>query len=215
MPEKVEKKSAPKKSAVTWPRARIEEGLKRAFRSILVIGEDESHTVYDVADSAFRFVVALVHEGGVKAGVTELGFLARFVGFRPSDRVLRKLNGELHLADAFIEEGDLYVLAKIAVRKKFSDNKFALILGAWKRDMSFALGALKVGSAAPAADHLADTLGFEPAAIEKQVSAFFRAYFWRNEPVILCLACAGHGRRGFFARECPACEGKGFVDPTR
>lgn len=210
-----DRKPEPKKPAATWPRLRIEEGLKRAFKSILVIGQDDAHTVYDVADKAFRFVVALVHEGGVKAGVTELGFLARFVGFRPSDRVLRTLNGELHLADAFIEEGDLYVLAKIAVRKKFSDNKFALILGAWKRDMSFALDALNTTPAAPSADHLAETLGFEPAAIEKRAGAFFSAYFWRNEPVALCPACAGRGKTGFLARECLSCEGKGFAEPAR
>ncbi|NWG72519.1 MAG: hypothetical protein HXY23_13085 [Parvularculaceae bacterium] len=209
-----DKKSEAKRPVASWPRARIEEGLKRAFKSILVIGEDDDHTVYDVADRAFRFVVALVHVGGPKAGVTEVGFLARFVGFRPTDRVLRKLNGELHLADAFIEEGDLYVLAKIAVRKKFSDNKFALILGAWKRDMSFALQALNQASAAPA-DYAADMLGFEPAAIAGRTGAFCKAYFWRNEPQILCPGCEGRGRRGFLARACDDCEGRGFIDPTR
>lgn len=206
-------KAPPKKPAVTWPRPRIEDALKRAFKSILLIGQDEAHTIYDVADKAFRFVVALVHDGGLKAGVTELGFLARFVGFHPSDQVLRKLNSELHLADAFIEDGDLYVLAKIAVRKKFSDGKFALILGAWRRDMEFALKAL---NQAPAyAGHSADMLGFEPAAIEKRLSAFVGAYFWRNEPVILCPSCGGRGRKGLLARACLACDEKGFVDPTR
>jgi len=204
-----------KKGGPTWPRQRIEEGLKRAFKSIVVIGQDESHTVYDVADRSYRFVVALVHAGGLRAGVTELGFLARFVGFRPTDRVLRTLNGELHLADAFIEEGDLYVVAKIAVKKRFSDDKFALILGAWKRDMSFALEALNRAPASPGAAHDAEALGFEPEAVGRRVSAFYGAYFWRNEPMILCPGCAGRGRKGFFARECAACDGTGFIDPTR
>ncbi|MEQ1929816.1 MAG: hypothetical protein ABL957_04680 [Parvularculaceae bacterium] len=202
-----------KKQQITWPRVRIEEALKSSFTSTLVIGQDEAHTIYDVADKAFRFVVALVHGDGVKAGVTELGFLARFVGFRISDGVLRKLNRELHIADAFIEEGDLYVLAKIAIRKRFSDNKFALILGAWRRDMSFVLAALDRDPSDPVRDH-ASALGFEAAAVEARPAAFCSAYFWRHEPKVACASCSGRGRTTFTMRECGTCDGRGFVDPS-
>lgn len=202
------------KARQTWPRLKVEEGLKRGFKSIIVIGQDDSHTIYDIADRDYRFVVALVHEGGAKAGVSELGFLARFVGFHPSDPVLRKLNSALHLADAFIEDGDLYVLAKIAVQKRFSEGKFALILGAWKRDMTFALDALHHDPKTQSR-HDAEVLGFEPAQIEAHTAAFCKRYFWRNEPMIACPACAGKGRSGFIARECATCDGRGFVDPTR
>ena len=66
-----------KKQQIAWPRVRIEEALKSSFTSTLVIGQDEAHTIYDVADKAFRFVVALVHSEGVKAGVSELGSLSQ------------------------------------------------------------------------------------------------------------------------------------------
>ncbi len=205
------------KRHASWPRARIEEALRGAFTSVLVIGEDVSHTIYDVADRAFRFVVALVHEDGVKAGVSEVGFLARFVGFRPSDRVLRQLNGELHLAAAFIEEGELYVLAKVAVQGKFADQKFALILGAWKRDMSFVLEAVQREPPSPDRGHadFSETLGFDPGEIGRRTGAFCAAYFWRNEPKVVCDACSGRGKGGLLARECATCDGAGFVEALR
>jgi hypothetical protein len=201
-------KRAPKGAA--WPRAKIEEGLKRGFRSLILIGEDDAHTIYDVEDRAYRFVVALVHEAGAKAGVTELGFLARFVGFKLSENVLRKLNGELHLSAAYIEDGDLYMLAKVAAKGPFVDSKFALMLSAWKRDMSFALDAL--GRAPSASAAVASEFGFDGAQIKARPTAFHGAFFWRNEPMTPCAACGGGGRAGLMKRQCAACDGAGFVD---
>lgn len=201
------------KRAPTWPRARIEENLRRTFNSLIVIGQDDSHTIYDVADRAFRFVVALVHDGGAKAGVTEIGFLARFVGFKLNDAVLRRLNGDLHLSAAFIEEGDLYILAKVAAKGPFADNRFTLVLSAWTRDMTFALDALGREPVAAASEAPAGA-AFDARQIGARPSAFHSAFFWRNEPMSFCPACKGRGRRGAFARACAPCDGAGFLDPT-
>jgi hypothetical protein len=203
-----------------WPRARIEAGIKRAFKSVLVIGEDDGHTIYDVEDAGLRFVVALVHVDGPKGGVVEIGFLARFVGFRLSEPVLRRLNGELHLSSAFVEEGDLYVLAKIAAKGRFEDSRFALVLSAWKRDVAFALKALGEAPSRAAGEpagglERTGEFAFDARQIKARPRAFHAALFWRGEPLVVCRACAGRGVRGLFKRECAVCDGSGFRDPTR
>lgn len=203
-----------------WPRGRIEAGIRRAFKSVLVIGEDDSHTIYDVKDASLRFVIALAHDDGPKGGVTEIGFLARFVGFRLSEPVLRRLNGELHLGSAFIEEGDLYVLAKIAPKGRFEDNRFALLLSAWKRDLSFALKALGDHPAAAAAERgeTVETMAefaFDAGRIRARPREFHAAFFWRGEPKIICRSCKGRGVRGLFRKDCQVCDGAGYFDPTR
>lgn len=203
-----------------WPRARVESGIKRAYKSVLVIGEDDSHTIYDVEDGGMRFVIALVHVDGPKGGVAEIGFLARFVGFRLSEPLLRRLNGELHLGSAFVEEGDLYVLAKIAAKGRFEDGRFALVLSAWKRDLAFALQALGDAPSRAAAER-GETIdptaefAFDAKQIKARPRDFHAALFWRGEPLIVCRLCAGRGVRGFFRKDCPDCDGAGFLDPTR
>lgn len=220
------KKSAPAdkpKRAELWPRARVEAGIRRAFKSVLLIGEDDSHSIYDIEDSGLRFVLALVHVDGPKGGVSEIGFLARFVGFRLSEPVLRRLNGELHLGSAFIEEGDLYVLAKVAAKGRFEDSRFSLVLSAWKRDLAFALEALgdspaakaEAGEGARDLTAAAAEFAFDAKQIRARPRDFHAALFWRNEPLVFCESCRGKGARGFFRKDCADCDGAGFIDPTR
>lgn len=201
------------KTSGGWPRLRIVEALKRAFGSILLIGEDQSHSVYDVEDRVLRFVVALVHESGARAGVTEVGFLARFIGRAVSEKAMRNLAGELHLGSAFVEDGDLYIVAKVAAKGRYTDARFSLVLGAWRRDVTLALAALgkpATAAASEAADAALKSFAFDAGRIKARPAQFAAAFFWRNESKAVCGACRGRGRRGFLPKPCEPCEGTGF-----
>jgi hypothetical protein len=193
-----------------WPKARIEAAIRKAFAKLLVIGEDQDHTIYDVEDRNLRFVVALVHERGPDAGVSEVGFLARFVEYPANDKALRKVNGGVHLGAAFVEDGELYLMAKVAAQGPFNETRFGLVLEAWRRDLKFVVTALSPRKSADTDDPV--ELGFAAAQIGERPAVFFRSFFWRNNPVSLCAACRGRGRSGLLARECRSCEGKGFAE---
>jgi len=195
-----------------WPRPPIEAAIRRAFGAVTVIGDDQGHTIYEVEDGDLRFVIALVHHGSANAGVCEIGFLARFLRYPVSDKALRSLNSGLHLASAFIESGELYLIARIAATGSYDETRFGLMLEAWRRDMTFVMATLSGKKSAEAGP---PELGFDAGRIKEQPTVFAMAYFWRNDPKTLCRRCRGRGRAGLFRRECDACEGKGFVGAFR
>lgn len=193
-----------------WPKAPIEMAIRKAFAKLLVIGEDQDHTIFDVEDRNLRFIVALVHERGPDAGVSEVGFLARFVEFPATDKALRTVNGGLHLSAAFVEDGELYLMAKVIAQGSFNETRFALVLEAWRRDLKFVVSSL--GPRKSADKNAPLELGFDAGQVAERPSVFFKSFFWRNSPVAPCPACKGRGKSGLLARECKSCEGKGFAE---
>ncbi|HPE29604.1 MAG TPA: hypothetical protein PLV61_00335 [Parvularculaceae bacterium] len=206
----------------TWPLGQIVSALSRQFETVEPIGEDEGFVVYGVSDRGINFIVALVTESRNK--VTEIGFLARFVGFSITELAVEQMNRNLHISVAGLEEGDdLYLLAGIDAVGAFSEEMFGLILEAWRRDLMMVLhflsGRPSLAAAFPAArfeearrfaTNAAPASGGEGAAPD-----ILKAYLGGKTTKVLCGECGGRGKRGFIARTCDCCDGSGFVTSRR
>ena len=205
-----------------WPLGQIVSALSRQFETVEPIGEDDGFVVYGVSDRGINFIVALVTESRNK--VTEIGFLARFVGFSITELAVEQMNRNLHISVAGLEEGnDLYLLAGINAVGAFSEEMFGLILEAWRRDLMMVLhflsGRPSLAAAFPAArfdearrfaTNAAPTSGGDGAAPD-----ILKAYLDGKTTKVLCGECGGRGKRGFIARTCDCCDGTGFVTSRR
>lgn len=198
-----------------WPQGRIVDSLTRQFDKVEAIGEDDGFVVFGVSDRGVNFVVALVTAG--RNVVTELGFLARFVGFSVSPAQVEQVNRNLHLSVVGLEEnGDLYLLAGLEAFGTFDEGAFSLILEAWRRDLMVVLHALSGGASLMAAFPVARleaarrfAANAAPREGERRTSDLLKAYL--GAPKTFCDGCGGRGKRGLIARRCPDCEGTGFT----
>lgn len=209
-----------------WPASRIVAALENHYKSPRLLGEDGPLKVYGVEDNGVNFVVALVQSAPGSGKVVELGFLARFVGFAVGVQQVEKINRNLHISVASLEGADLFLMAGLQVTGPYDDGQFALLLSAWRRDLTMTLHGLSgeqasMAAAFPAA-RLRPALDFAanpaPQAADDRenagaVSIDMLSSFLgkRAAPQAVCRRCDGRGRRGLIARMCGDCGGTGFV----
>lgn len=205
-------------AAGLWPKARIISALKRRYRAVDDLGDDNGFSLYGVTDGEIRFAVALALAAGAGDRVTDVGFLARFTGFSLSDARLEALNRNLHISVAsFHTDGDLYLIGGVAAAGEFNDGTFALVLEAWKRDLLVILHAMSLApsyvEAFPAARleavrRFAVNRASDGESAARDLFASFAGGDHRR--MSLCAACGGRGKTGLIARSCDACAGSGF-----
>lgn len=200
-----------------WPQAGVVAALKKQFETVDHLGDEEGFSLYGVSDRGVNFVVALMRPAADR--VSEIAFLARFVGFPIDSGVVESMNRNLHLSVASIEDGgDLYVLAGVEAAGAFSEATFTQLLVAWRRDLMIVLNALSgrasVAAAFPAA-RLETARRFAanmaPATDGAQTPDLLKAYLAAGPSLAVCGECGGRGKRGLVARLCAACSGSGFA----
>lgn len=212
----------------SWPVSSIVATLQSHYPGSELLGEDGPLKVYGVQDNGVNFVVALMQSAPGSGEVIEVGFLARFVGFRISVQRIETLNANLHVSIASMEGADLFLMAGLQVTGAYDAGQFAILLNAWRRDLAMALHSLSGDSASmveafPAAK-LAVARDFAvnaaPATVEGEteprVTDMLTAFLGdaRDAPREICEECDGRGKRGFIKRMCVDCDGTGFVAPT-
>ncbi len=211
-----------------WPLRDVVAALKRRFSDVDVLGEDGPLKVYGVQDNGVNFVVALMQTGPGSEQVSELGFLARFVGFPVTAQAVEQLNQNLHISVASLENNDLFLMAGLQVAGAFDETQFNLIIEQWRRDLVLCIHRLQGDSASMADAFPAAKLDAArkfatnmapPAPIEGEarsdidmLSTFLGA---ARASRVMCDDCGGRGKRGLIARACEVCDGEGFVDGRR
>jgi len=207
-----------------WPRDAVVEALKGRFDSVTHVGDDEGFGLYGVSDRGVNFVIGLMTP--VADRVTEIAFVARFVGFGVDARLVEGVNRNLHLSVASLEpNGELYLIAGVEAAGKFNRDAFMLLLDTWRRDLLILLQALSADSslihAFPAARSVRAmkfATNQAPKTPEGEIAApadLFKAYFAAGPSLSVCGACDGRGKTGFIARQCGGCTGSGFVSERR
>ena len=200
-----------------WPLAGIVAAVKKHFEKVEHLGDEEGFSLYGVSDRGVNFVVAIVRSAPER--VSEVAFLARFVGFPVDAVAVEAMNRNLHLSVASLEEGgDLYLLAGVEAAGAFSEAGFTEVLAAWRRDLMIVLAALSgrgsVAAAFPAA-RLETAKRFaenrNPGGAEAATGDLLKAYLASGPSFAVCGDCGGRGRRGLVAKTCAPCAGSGFV----
>lgn len=201
-----------------WPHAKIVDVLKRRYQRLERLGDQQGFTLFGISDNGVNFVVALI-EGPNAGSVAEIGFLARFVGFRADAAAIERINRNLHLSIASIEgEGDLYLLAGVEASGTFDEKTFALVLDAWRRDLMLVLNALSGTTSVAAAFPMAQAeaarsfaINLPPKHAHGDGADLLKAFMGSGTPKVLCKDCGGRGKRGLVARQCDCCGGAGFT----
>ena len=209
----------------SWPVDDVVAALKQRFSGVDKLGEDGPLKVYGVQDNGVNFVVALMQTAPGSGQVAELGFLARFIGFPATPDLVEKINRNLHISVASIENDDLFLMAGLQVVGAFDETQFNLIIEAWRRDLALCLHGISGDRASMAevfpAAKLEAARNFAanraPASGGRSdtdmLSTFLGA---KRASRVICEACGGRGKRGFFAaRTCEVCGGAGFVERHR
>lgn len=210
--------SNPRLAGGAWPQAKIVDVLKRRYQKLERLGDQQGFTLFGVSDNGVNFVVALI-EGPNPGSVAEIGFLARFVGFRADASAIERINRNLHLSVASLEgEGDLYLLAGIEAAGAFDEKTFALVLDAWRRDLMLVLHALSGTTSMAAAFPMAQaedarsfSINLPPKNSAGDGADLLKAFMGSGAPQVVCKDCGGRGRRGLIARTCDCCDGAGFT----
>ena len=212
----------------SWPLRDVVAALKNRFSDVDSLGEDGPLKVYGVTDNGINFVVALMQTGPGSQQVAELGFLARFAEFPNTAQAVERINQNLHISVASVENNDLFLMAGMQVVGAFNETQFNLIIEQWRRDLALCIHGLQGESASMAAAFPAAKLeaarqfatnrapdanvGAETGREIDMLSAFMGAGRARQE---ICDECGGRGKRGLIARMCQACDGEGFIDGCR
>ena len=210
-----------------WPRDAVKQALKRRYRNVEDLGDEQGFALYGVVENDLRFVVALVLAEGASDLVTEVGFLARFTGFDVSASSIEEINRNLHLSVvATGPDGDLYLMGGVAASGEFAEASFLNVLEVWRRDLAMVvLGVSGGGSfveAFPAAKFSAARTFAQNSAPDSAVagepggrcdpgemlSKFLGA---PKASFGACPSCAGRGRTGLIARTCAVCDGVGIA----
>lgn len=205
---------------VAWPMQKIVAALKARFGGVDSLGEDGPLKVYGVQDNGVNFVVAMMQTGPGSGQVSELGFLARFIGFPLTQEVVANLNSQLHIAVASIENNDLFLMAGMQVVGAFDEGQFNLIIEQWRRDLSVCIHGL-TGDGASMADvfpaakleaarKFASNMA-PPGDAKSDVDMLATFLGAGKADRAECRECLGRGKRGLIARQCEACDGVGFV----
>ncbi|MEM8772723.1 MAG: hypothetical protein AAGD92_13840 [Pseudomonadota bacterium] len=203
-----------------WPMKRVVSALKARFGDVDSLGEDGPLKIYGVQDNGVNFVVALVQSEPGSEHVSELGFLARFVGFPVSAEVMENLNRNLHISVASIENNDLFLMAGMEVIGPFDESQFNLILEQWRRDLAICIHGLtdeapSIAAAFPAARLEAArkfAVNMAPPGDAKSDVDMLATFMGAGGPTrVACGDCGGRGKRGLIVRACKTCEGTGIV----
>lgn len=212
----------------SWPMREVVAALKNRFSDVDSLGEDGPLKVYGVTDNGINFVVALMQTGPGSQQVAELGFLARFSDFPNTAQAIDRINQNLHISVATIENNDLFLMAGMQVVGAFNETQFNLIIEQWRRDLAVCIHGLQGESASltaafPAAKlDAARQFATNRAPVDgaagdgigdiDMLSTFMGA---ERANQTICDECGGRGKRGLIARLCQACDGEGFVDGRR
>jgi hypothetical protein len=206
-------------SGGAWPQGKIVDVLKRRYQKLERLGDQQGFTLFGISDNGVNFVVALL-AGPAAGSVSELAFLARFVGFPVDAAAIDRINSKLHLSVMSREgEGDLYLLAGVEASGAFDEKTFGLLLDAWRRDLMLVLHALS-GSSASLADAFpvaraeaarSFAINMAPDGAHDRSGELLKAFVGGEGPKAVCKDCYGRGRRGLIAKECDCCGGAGFV----
>lgn len=203
-----------------WPLSKIVSALEAVYDKADEIGEDGPLRVYGVEDHGVNFVVAMMQTGPGTGMVTELGFLARFIGFPVDAGVIQGVNRNLHISVASMEGPDLFLMAGVQVTGAYDRGQFSLILEAWRRDLMVTLHGISGGDHAfadlfPAAKMEAamrfasnTAPNADGAAPVDMLKRFLGS---EDASKQFCDACGGRGKRGLIARTCNDCDGTGFA----
>ncbi len=208
-----------------WAMRDIVAALKTRFSDVDSLGEDGPLKVYGVKDNGVNFVVALMQTGPGSKQVSELGFLARFSEFPNTAQAIERINQNLHISVASIENNDLFLMAGLQVVGAFNETQFNLIIEQWRRDLALCIHGLQGESASMAAAFPAAKLEVArefatnraptqsadgEAGRDIDMLSMFMGAKRANQAI--CDDCGGRGKRGLIARMCEACDGEGFVD---
>lgn len=214
--------------AASWPLRDVVAALKKRFSDVDSLGEDGPLKVYGVTDNGINFVVALMQTGPGSQQVAELGFLARFSDFPNTAQIVDRINQNLHISVASVENNDLFLMAGLQVVGAFDETQFNLIVEQWRRDLALCIHGLQGESASLAAAFPAARLeaarqfatnrapgadGGAEAGRDIDILSAFMGAGRANQAI--CDDCGGRGKRGLIARMCQACDGEGFVDGRR
>ncbi|MEM9704958.1 MAG: hypothetical protein AAF850_02645 [Pseudomonadota bacterium] len=220
-----------------WPKASIVKALSEHYGDVEELGGEQGFSLYGVTKSNLNFVVALLEVQGAPDRISEIGFLARFVGFSLEPAEVEMLNRNLHISVCRPENDDFFLLAGIAADGGFNPDTFKLILQAWQRDLTIALlamsgnadasgafpvlsspAALKFSSnAAPEwfdgqrAASLASSDAPEPVGANSRNPSDLVSHFLSSGAQrSVCRDCGGRGKRGLIATVCGTCDGVGL-----
>lgn len=206
----------------SWPLSKVVSALEATYDAADEIGEDGPLRVFGVQDHGVNFVVAMMQTGPGSGKVTELGFLARFIGFPVDAARVEGLNRNLHISVASMEGADLFLMAGVQVTGAYDQGQFSLILEAWRRDLMVTLhgisgdgasfGDLFPAAKMEAARRFATNMAPEAngAAPVDMLKRFLGA---EDASKQFCDVCGGRGKRGLIARSCNDCGGSGFASP--
>lgn len=205
-----------------WPVSSIVTTVESQYPAAELLGEEGPLKVYGVRDNGVNFVIALMQSAPGSGQVVEVGFLARFVGFDIGAHRIEALNRNLHVSVASMEGADLFLMAGLQVTGAYDAAQFAMLLNAWRRDLTVTLHGLSNDNASMAdafpAAKLAAARNFAvnaaPAEAEGtgNVTDMLTSFLGgRAETREVCVECDGRGKRGFIARMCGDCDGTGFV----
>lgn len=207
------------RASEAWPLAKVVAALEGQFGELETLGEDGPLKVFGVQDNGVNFVVALMQTGPASGRVSELGFLARFVGFPVDVHLIEALNRNLHISMASLEGADLFLMAGLAVTGAFDAGQFKLIMEQWRRDLMVTLHGLSGEGASLAAAFPAARMeaarafatNAAPTPVDNRPVDLLAAFLGANAKKAICTDCGGRGKRGFIARMCAECDGSGFV----
>jgi len=143
----------------SWPVSSVVGTLQSHYPDAELLGEDGPLKVYGVRDNGVNFVVALMQSAPGSGKITEVGFLARFVGFSISLQRIESLNGNLHISVASLEGNDLFLMAGLRVTGVYDAGQFSVLINAWRRDLAMALHTLS-------GDHASFIEAFPAARLE-------------------------------------------------
>ncbi|WDI30912.1 hypothetical protein PUV54_13210 [Hyphococcus flavus] len=203
----------------SWPLSKVVAALEAQFGSLESLGEDGPLKVFGVEDNGVNFVVAVMQTGPDTGKISELGFLARFVGFPVDIRLVEALNRNLHISMASLEGSDLFLMAGLAITGAFDAGQFKLIIQQWRRDLMMTLHGLSDESSSLAAAFPAArmesarnfAMNVAPAPTDNRPVDMLSSFLGGNAKKAICADCGGRGKRGLIARMCGECDGSGFV----
>lgn len=202
-----------------WEKAAVLAALKGRYGGVQHLGDEQGFGLYGVIDGELRFVVALVLAADRPDLISEVGFMVRFTGFPASQPTLDSINRNLHISVVGLDPaGDIFLIGGVQASGAFNEQRFSMVLDAWRRDVTVVIEMLSGGgvwaSAFPplamarAAAFTANAATGESPSERLQTIRRFASPDLRT--MTLCGACGGRGKIGLIARACSDCGGSGL-----